>query len=221
MKQLAQQEADLSAAIHARIALDLELRRQEEIAAMEKNYQERVIAMERKLAEQKMLLSQHNAEVEAMEKKVEADKQLRELPADAAALISILSAKGNWKPVQLAPYRGRGLGGVGVHYGNGLTPQAHSLTAISAAGALDDTPTGIYIMYAILATELDTMRPRFGRPFPLARGYQETGPIWSAGNEAALTHSAEQRAATEKIRKIQALLRDYGRELVAKGLLEP
>ena len=139
---------------------------------------------------------------------------MRELPQDAKVLLKILSTPGHWAPVisegnrlaYNATYRS-------------LEPQPHSLSALAACGALDDSPAGIGMLYIIMATKYDEARPRYQQAFHFSDGFASVIAPPTLQNMALI--SQDRRDAYERLTKIQRIVREYGEELVAEGVLRP
>ena len=206
IKQLAEQEAILTQTLHER-----------EIAAVAQKYEEQIAQLERAKAEMMAKLEAYQAATETMRKTVEVKETLRKLPANARTLVALLSAKGTWKPVK-EDYSPRILKGAVSQYG--LDPQPHSLTQLAACGALEDTHNGVYTLYAILAAKVDTLRPRMQGGFHLTSN-SPTSVVWLESDVMREMNTTAGKQLTAKIRSIQKILRDYGKELVAEELLAP
>ena len=207
IKQLAEQEALLVDTLHQR-----------EIAELSKQYEEEIAAMKREQAEMLAKLEAYAAATDSIRKRAEVKQTLRKLPSNARTMVALLSAKGTWKPIKES-YNDCILRGASSHYG--LDPQSHSLTALAACGALEDTPNGIYTLYAVMAAHSDTLRPRMKGGFRLNHN-SSINTMWLKKNMMEELNSGQSaRNMVTKIRGIQKLLRDYGKELVAEGLLEP
>lgn len=221
LKKLAAEDAKLAAAMAAKEREEVEIKMKEQLAAnqaeynsrMEKLEQERVDA-EKKNAELRLLLAQKESQVKLVDGQAKVTNQLRALPQNAKVLVKILSAPGFYKAVGDLGHRLKA-----VPRYDGMEPVPHSLSALAASGALEDTPEGIIFMHWLLTTASDTERPRAKRVFKLRfnkyniEAHRDPGTVISANDECKET--------TKKIRELQALIRDYGEELVAAKLLAP
>ena len=221
LKKLAAEDAKLAAAMAAKEREAVELKLQEQLAAnkaefdfrMEKLKQERADA-EKEFGELRLLLAQKETEIKSLNGQAKVTAKMRGLPQNAKVLVKILSAPGFYKPVGTLSHRLRA-----VPRYEGLEPVPHSLNALAASGALEDTPEGIIFMHWLLTTPADTDRPRAKRVFKMRYGKYNI----EAQKDAAtiIAANVECKETTKKIRELQALIRDYGEDLVAAKLLAP
>lgn len=230
MKSLAAEDARLAAAKAERERQEVELRGKEQLEANKAEYDRRIDKMnqeradlDKKLAALAVELDNKQAEIKTLKDKVVVAKTMRVLPQDAKIIVRILSTPGFYKPtsIQNSPVTGTMAMDFSSRY-PGLNPQPHSLNALAGCGALDETSKGIMTMYYILAGSPDAERPRFQEFYPIRFGYpSNTEALVPRDIDAALTASESARSATKKIQEIQKLIREYGDELVAAGLLAP
>lgn len=169
---------------------------------------------DRVIARQALEIEKLQAAAAKDAKMVQAKQKTRELPANTRLLLSGLSAKGTWKPSKPGG-NPRALMGTSSQYG--LDPQPHSLGTLAGIGALEDTPVGVYTMNGILAFKGDTARPRSDAGF--AHSQNLASYYWFTQTETSELNKHPE--GTKRIREIQALIREFGEELVEQGYLAP
>lgn len=219
LKKLAAQDAKLAAAVAAKEREEAELRLKEQLAENKADYDSRMEKMkqenadaEKQYAELQLLLAQKETEIKSLTGKAKVTTKLRQLPENAKVLVKILATPGFYKAV----------GNNGYLYNSvprydGMEPVPHSLNALASSGALEDTPNGIVLMHWILTTRIDSERPRARRVFAITGN--KNNIFYPKDAAAVISANPDCKEATKKIRELQALIRDYGEELVAAGLL--
>jgi len=141
---------------------------------------------------------------------------LKDLTPEVKARVSILASPGYWKPEM--DTESPNLLKADAVYGDGDTPQPHSLTALKAIGALDDSTRGAYALFTVLAIKHDKERPRHPRTFNLA--YHRGWPEKEEERQSQLTKDDGARKDWQFVKEVQEALREYGEELVDAGLLK-
>lgn len=184
---------------------------------------ERQVELEKELATKALEIDKIVAEKETMEKKLKMDTQLRAMPADAKVLVSILTAPGFWAPGEVGAFGsgGRFFRVTDSRYDR-LKAGPHSLSALAAAGALTDDANGYLSLYLILAGTGDKDRPRLkGAIEVVPNGSQVFVRMPSAQISSVFTQNQKTKDTLKKIQAIQAVVRNYGEQMVKEGLLAP
>ena len=154
------------------------------------------------------------AEAERKLRLAQSQLALRKLPSDTKTMLGGLTALGMWKPVMVP-------GGMAtkVTY-EGSRMVKHSYQTIASTGALEDTVLGAYTLYLILAGPMDTERPRYAPKYGIhiPQGLGNQYPA-ECNKRIAETEVWKDEATYEKLKKVQAFLRDWGPELIANGEL--
>ncbi|MEM7560142.1 MAG: hypothetical protein AAF394_13570 [Planctomycetota bacterium] len=221
IEEIAAEERRIAAAIHEREMLQRDQQLQQVMAQIKAEQEKHAAQMAQERAEFDKQLAQMALQIERLQAQADKaadtatmEKKTRELPANAKVILAGLSAKGTWKPSKPGGNT-RMLMGTSSQYG--LDPQPHSLGTIAGIGALDDTSLGVYTMYAILAFKGDTDRPRMDANYACSQNLASF--YWWEQTETAELNKAP--ATTKRIREIQALIREFGEELVEQGYLAP
>lgn len=179
--------------------------------------------LEKQLAEKALEVDKVTAEKEKMTKELALAQEVRKMPADAKALVRILAAPGFWAPGEVE------LGGQGalfVNMGNDrydrLEAGPHSLTKIAASGALANDARGYLTLYMVLAAPGDKDRPRFKGPIPV-KGSNRSFNVRVPTDQISsiFTQNESTQNLLKQLKKIQDVVRLYGDELVAEGMLAP
>lgn len=166
--KLAADESKLAGAVADKEREQVELRLKQQLAANKAEYDARIetmkqerAALDRKFAEMALQLDQQQAKTKSTNDKAKVSKPLRELPQKAKVLGRVLSAKGLYKADGAD---GRRLHAVPRY--DSMDPVPHSLDALAASGALEDSPRGVPLMGYLLGGKVDTDWPRVNQPSP-------------------------------------------------------
>ena len=227
---LAEKQRELDRAYAEAEILEVDIAAKRKMQKTEEEYEAaiaalkaREAALEKELSAKSLALDEVKAESLDLAKQLAMAQKMRELPADAKVLISSLSAPGYWAPGKIE-VGGRGATFLTMHHGryDVTEPVPHSLTKLAACGALSDDPRGYLTLYFIMVSKGDKERPRLeGAIEPRQMKWGINLRLPSNQFSAVFTQNEDTKSLLKRLKSIQAVVRTYGDQLVAQGLLAP
>jgi hypothetical protein len=163
----------------------------------------------KRTAELELALQKADKSIKSLRDQVELmkrEQKIKQLPPEVLGRVRILTTPGTWRPelIKSCEFSPRAV------Y---ETKQPHSLSALAAAGCLDESPNGLWALYLVLALPGDTERPRFRSPvWPVGYNWNPYGILQVLENN---------RYAHKTLKAIQQTLRRHGEDLVKLGHLKP
>jgi hypothetical protein len=206
------QERKMSKLTHALLDAEFQVDVERQLSRLQRTEEKSaLIAKDRskRTAELELALQKADKSIKSLRDQVELmkrEQKIKQLPPEVLGRVRILTTPGTWRPelIKSCEFSPRAV------Y---ETKQPHSLSALAAAGCLDESPNGLWALYLVLALPGDTERPRFRSPvWPVGYNWNPYGILQVLENN---------RYAHKTLKAIQQTLRRHGEDLVKLGHLKP